>query len=380
VLRGLKGGAFGISLFSPASLEQLSQWRREIDSVCDEFVGWAPRRPKPMALRAVDLFGTLPVNVAADVCEPARCAIDERARRGDVDLFVFDFVHASVLRPARLDVPSICFTHNIEAEIFERHARTAKNPLLRRVWRAQHAKMVRYESQALRTYDKVIAVSQRDALHIATTYGVREPEAIPTGVDLDYFCWRAPVASAAGSPPKVVYVASMDSAANIDAVEFFVERVWPLVLAERPDAVFRAVGRSPPARLLALSRRQPGIEFTGSVPDVRPYLHGAHLCVIPLQVGGGTRIKAYEAMAAGCPVVSTSIGIEGLDLDPGKHYLEADEASTMAAAVLRLLADDVLRSALSSQARAFVEGHFGHRVAAQAFESICLRTLQLAAG
>jgi glycosyltransferase involved in cell wall biosynthesis len=375
VLRVLKGGEFEIRLLSPATTAECERWSSEIESVSDQFVRWEPRPPRPRPLRALDLFGQLPVNVAADVCEHARREVEAQARRGDVDLFVFDFVHASVLRPDRLPVPSICFTHNVEAEIFGRHARAATGPLRRWLWSAQHAKMVRFEQEALRRYDKVIAVSDRDAEHFEKAYGLREPEAIPTGVDLDYFGWSAPLEAHDGRPPTIIYVASMDSAANRDAVEFFVRQVWPLVRASRPEARFLAVGRNPPARLTALARSHPGVEFTGSVPDVRPFLHEAQACVIPLLVGGGTRIKAYEAMAAGCPVVSTRVGIEGLELEPGQHYLEADEPREMAAAVLRLLDEPALGRSLSERARAFVEQRFGHRVAGQVFESICLRTL-----
>jgi polysaccharide biosynthesis protein PslH len=109
---------------------------------------------------------------------------------------------------------------------------------------------------------------------------------------------------------------------------------------------------------------------------VRPQVRDAHVSVIPLQVGGGTRIKAFEAMAMGCPVVSTALGVEGLDVEPGRHYLRADGAQDIAAAIVRLLAEPALRLGLSRQARELVEQRFGHRVAALAFEQICLRALQ----
>ena len=375
ILRGLKGGEFDITLLSPGSPEQTQQWRSELDSLCDRFIAWAPAAPKPRLRRGFDLFADVPVNVAADRSAPALAAVQGLAERGDVDVMVFDFVHASVLKPPRVPCKTVCFTHNVEAEIFARHAAQARDPARRWLWTSQHAKMVAFEGQALRNYDKVIAVSQRDAEHFGRAYAVRGAEAIPTGVDLEFFAYQTPPAIGANSPPTVVFTGSMDSAANIDGVQFFLSQVWPRVLAGVPQARFVVIGRHPPAALQALARRTANVEFTGFVDDVRPHIRASHVSVIPLLVGGGTRIKAFEAMAMGSPVVSTALGIEGLGVQAGEHYLEQDSAEGFADAVLHLLRNSAERQALSARARAFVEERFSHRVAARVFESICLRTL-----
>ena len=375
ILRGLKGGAFRVRLLAPATAAQCAQWRTEIDSVCDEFVPWLPQTARPKALRAFDLLGALPVNVAADVSASARAAVQAQVQRADVNLMVFDFVHASVLRPGRLPMRSVCFTHNVEAEIFARHAATAKGRLRRWMWRSQHAKLREFEGEALRQYDKVVAVSERDADHFRCAYGVKDAEAIPTGVDLDFFKWALPLAVGPEHPPTVVFIGSMDYAPNIDAIDFFLRDVWPQVLAEVGNAVFRVVGRNPPASLVALARRSARVEFTGFVDDVRPFVHAAQASVIPLQVGGGTRIKVFEAMAMGCPVVSTTLGVEGLAVEPDVHYLRHDSAAGMARALAQLLSDADARDGLSRRARALVESRFGHRIAAQVFEDICQRAL-----
>jgi len=118
------------------------------------------------------------------------------------------------------------------------------------------------------------------------------------------------------------------------------DEVWPDISRARPRARCVIVGRSPPQALVERARvRKLNLEFTGFVDDVRPFVHNAHVCVIPLRVGGGTRIKVYEAMAMGCPVVSTRIGVEGLPVEPDRHFLQADSADAMAAAVLALLDD-----------------------------------------
>ena len=168
----------------------------------------------------------------------------------------------------------------------------------------------------------------------------------------------------------------MDWEANIDGVTHFLDDVWPLILREMPQARFVVVGRRPPASLVARAQGLSGVSFTGFVDDVRPYVHAAHAFIIPLRVGGGTRIKAFEAMALGCPVVSTSIGIEGLDVTPDRHYLLRDAATDQADAVLTLLRDAALRERVSREARACVEARYGHRVAAEVFERICLQAVE----
>jgi polysaccharide biosynthesis protein PslH len=377
ILRGLKGGAFELVLVSPATEPQAAQWQGDIRSACDEFVAWRPGTAKPPWMRAFDLLGGLPVNVAADRTLAGMAAVGQLLQRNDIDLVVFDFVHSAVLKPTDVRQPCVCFTHNVEAEIFQRHARQAPNLLHRWLWRSQHRKMTRFEGHALRRFQRVIAVSERDAKAFKDEYGVADAQAIPTGVDLDFFSWRCPPTPDAPHPPRVVFTGSMDWQANIDGVQFFLDEVWPRVLAARPDAHFVVVGRNPPPSLVAAARRQRQVEFTGFVDDVRPYAQAAQAFVIPLRVGGGTRIKAFEAMAMGCPVVSTRIGMEGLDAQPGTHFLQHDAPEAMAEAVAQLLGDAELRDRLSRNARALVEARFGHREAARVFEDICRRTLGL---
>jgi glycosyltransferase involved in cell wall biosynthesis len=376
MLRGMKGGSFELVLAAPASPAQCARWSEELDAVCDEFVPWEPAPPRARWARAFDLLDSLPVNVVADRTAAGRQAVRALSDRGDIDLFVFDFVHAAVLAPATMRSQSVCFTHNVEAEIFQRHAEQARDPLRRLLWRSQHAKMRLFEATALGRFQKVIAVSERDARRFASDYGVQAPEAIPTGVDLDFFSWQLPPAVDVDHPPTVVFTGSMNWDANIDGIQWFIREVWPIVRSRCPQARLLVVGRDPPARLRSVGG--PEVDFTGFVDDVRPYVHRAHAFVIPLLVGGGTRIKAFEAMAMGCPVVSTAVGTEGLGAEAGRHYLEADEPAAMAEALCGVIESPIARERLSREARGLVEQHFGHRAAAQVFEDICRRTLKAA--
>lgn len=371
ILRGLKeSGRFDITLLSPASAEQQQAWQGELDRLCHRFLRWAPAAPRPRWQRAPDLLSALPINVASDRTPAAQAAVAAALAAERFDVVVFDFVHAAVLRPDGLQGATVCFTHNVEAEIFERHAKTAGSAALRWLWRSQAAKMRRFEREALARFTRVVTVSERDARMFEKHDGLQTARAIPTGVDLDFFSWQAP----AGGAPVVVFTGSMDWEANVDGIRFYIEEVWPRVRAQVPNAQLRVVGKNPPASLV--QRQVPGATFTGFVDDVRDHVRDAQAFVIPLRVGGGTRIKAFEAMAMGLPVVSTTIGIEGLDVDHGTHFLRADGAEALADATLRLLADDALRLKLSRAARSLVEDRFGHRVAADVFGAILLEAWQ----
>lgn len=366
ILRGLKeSGRFDITLLSPATQQQQRDWQGELDRQCHRFIGWAPSASRPRWQRAPDLLSPLPINVVADRTPAAVAAVERLLAAETFDVVVFDFVHAAVLRPAHLKGATVCFTHNVEAEIFERHAKTAASAPLRWLWASQAAKMRRFEREALARFTRVVAVSERDAKKFAAD-GLATARAIPTGVDLDFFSWQAP----AGGAPVVVFTGSMDWEANVDGIRFYIEDVWPRVRAQVPNAQLRVVGKNPPPALV--QRQVPGVSFTGFVDDVRDHARDAQAFVIPLRVGGGTRIKAFEAMAMGLPVVSTSIGIEGLDVYHGTHFLRADGADELASATCRLIADGALRLKLSRAARGLVEDRFGHRVAADVFGRILL--------
>jgi glycosyltransferase involved in cell wall biosynthesis len=187
-------------------------------------------------------------------------------------------------------------------------------------------------------------------------------------VDTEYFTYVEP-----NDDKQVVFCGSMDWIANVDGLKYFFDEVWPLIREQVPDVSMKVVGRQPPSSLVRrVIARAPEWQFTGYVDDVRDHVPGCGAFVIPLRVGGGTRIKAFEAMAMGCPVVSTSVGIEGLPVEPGKHFLSADTPSDFADAVIRLLRDAELRQEMTQCARKLVETQFSFRVAAKVFEQICL--------
>ena len=368
ILRGLKGGDFHVTLLSPATEARVHQYSGELEEVCNDFRWWpAPDRGGLFPYtRMRHLASNLPIPVRTDR-HSAGVALVAEALDERPDVAVFDFAHAAVLAPTTLRCPSVMFTHNVEAEIFRRHRDVADNSLFRAIWGNQYRKMRDFEGSALRRFDVVVAVADRDVDQLRSDYAIEEPFVIPTGVDLEFFTWVAPERER-----DVVFCGSMDWMANQEAIIFFMDEVWQRIAQAVPGARMTVVGRAPPERMMGEAlQRGLNWRFTGFVDDVRPFIQGSAVSVIPLRVGGGTRLKVYEAMAMGSPVVSTSIGVEGLPVIADKHYLCVDEPAEFADAVTELLREPARRHSLSREARDFVEKNFSFQVAARAFEKAC---------
>lgn len=253
------------------------------------------------------------------------------------DLVVCDFLFPAASLPWNRKVrtqPWVLFQHNVESVIWERRA-SKQAGIARSYLTTQWRRMHDFEQKISGRFDAVLTVSEEDSATCRDLYHLTNVRGhVPTGVDLDYFtaCPRRPAAD-----PTVVFLGSMDWYANADAVRQFASETWPLVTARMPQARLVVVGRNPPEDLRALASSGRNMEVTGTVADIRPHLRGAHAMVVPLRIGGGTRLKIFEAMAAEVPVVSTHVGAEGLALENGRHILLADEPAEFADAVLQLL-------------------------------------------
>jgi len=318
---------------------------------------------------AINCFSRMPFSVAKDTNPALRRRAEQLVEQNTYDLVVCDFVQMAPTAIGLACPASLLFQHNVEAQIFERHAKTDQGLLRRRVMASEWKKMRRFEKEAGRQFDGVIAVSEQDRDIFHRDYGWKYLHVIDTAVDVDFFQpQKGP------QRDQVAFVGSMDWLPNQEGVEYFVKEIWPRVRHEHPGATFRIVGRNPSRRVESLANCE-GVEVLGTVPDVRPYLDEAAIVVTPLLVGGGTRIKIYEAMAMGKPVVSTSIGAEGLKVVDQEHILLADTTDHFVAAVNRLLASNEDRERIGRAARALVCEKFAAKVVAHQFDAICQKVV-----
>ena len=165
----------------------------------------------------------------------------------------------------------------------------------------------------------------------------------------------------------LVFLGSMDWMPNIDGMQWFTDEIWPLIRSKRPATTLAIVGRKPTPAMLALGEK-PGIKVTGTVPDVRPWLHGSKLSIVPLRIGGGTRLKIYESMAARVPVISTAVGAEGLDYRDGETIRIADSPALFADRCLDLLDDIPSMNRMAGAAWDLVANHYSWQAVTAQFE------------
>ncbi|HWP59899.1 MAG TPA: glycosyltransferase [Candidatus Acidoferrales bacterium] len=331
--------------------------------------GWALYRD---ALR--HLANPLPYVIAKYAVGDLRASLESTLARRPADLLVCDYLTPAPCVPENVGIPSLIFEHNVEAVIWDRLAEQEKNPLKRLYLRSEARKLMAFEEKTLRRFSACIAVSEQDRDFFRRRFRLREVHAVPTAVDTEFFSFSA--RNGRPAAPELVFVGSMDWVPNQDAVRYFVKEIFPAVRRRVPDSVLTVVGRNPPASIARLEREVPAVQVTGTVADVRPYLQRARAVVVPLRVGGGTRIKIFEAMASGAPVVSTSVGAEGLPLENGREILLADTPEAFASACVRVLTDHSLAQGLARRARALVEAKFSWEEAGRAFEQICLDTVR----
>jgi len=302
-----------------------------------------------------------------------RREIIERANNGTVDVVICDFLAPAINVPRSLSCPAILFQHNVEAMIWKRHFEVQSNPLKKSYLRRQWRKMEKFEKEMCQRFDSVIAVSAEDRDQMRKEYSVKAVFDVPTGVDTEFF---TPFGKEDTEPHNVVFTGSMDWLPNEDAIRYYTDQILPIIRRSIPDATLTVVGRNPYPGLLELSKRDPSIVVTGRVEDVRPFMERAAAYVVPLRIGGGTRLKIFEAMAMEKAIVSTSVGAEGLPVTNGKELRIADTPETFAAAVLDLLVNPQSAKQIGQQAGQVVRERFGWNGVAKRFAEICEATIR----
>ena len=256
--------------------------------------------------------------------------------------------------PGGLDLPVLLNKHDIKSVVYRRYLGYERNPLKQAYGWMEYWKLRRWEDQACRSVTGVLACSQLDReLLVSSCPGV-PIEVVPNVIEVDGY-----IAGEGDDGRSVLYVGAMDWLPNQDAVDFFASRVLPLLRRLVPGVRFVVAGRAPGDAFRKRFAGLSDVEFTGWVPDMRAVIARAAICVVPLRIGSGTRLKILEAAAMGKPVVSTGIGAEGLEFANGREILLADEPQKFAAAVAALLRDKAQRRALGESARRSVEKSYG---------------------
>jgi glycosyltransferase involved in cell wall biosynthesis len=311
-----------------------------------------------------NLFSSLPVHVTRPRSEQMRRTVAELMKKENFDAMVCDFLTPCISVPELSKW--VLFQHNVETMIWRRHAEAATDPLRRWYYQMQADRLFAYEKEVCQTVRHVIAVSEADAVMMSRMMQAPRVSHVPTGVDIEYFTPRE------NRQPEtdLVFVGSMDWAPNVDGMLMFSREMLPLIRKKKPDCSVAIVGRDPVASIRALGESDPLIRVLGTVPDVRPHLWNSKVSIVPLRIGGGTRLKIYESQAARVPVVSTTIGAEGLFNQPGKNIHIADAPEEFAARCVELLNSEAQRQHMAHDAWTAVKDRFSWEQVAREFEAI----------
>lgn len=294
-----------------------------------------------------------------------------RAVRATISTLAPDVVVASTLDiaayvPSDVAIPTVLDEHNCEYAVLMRHAKRVSSTLRRIRATVGWKKFARWEARLCRRFDSVVTVSDCDKRHLLEVApDLRPITVIPNGVDTDHF---TPM-DHAPDPNMLVYNGALTYGANLDAVRYFASDIHPLLANSLPQAKLLVTGRTAGVDMRGIADC-PGIEMTGYVDDIRDVLRKSAACIVPLREGGGSRLKILEAMAAGVPVVSTSMGAEGIDAEHGTHLLVADDPSEFAEAIVSVLADDTLAESLIRNARELVEARYSWSAIGERFVQV----------
>ena len=339
--------------------------RAQLETVCASARSipertWVPRRAETIA----SLWHSEPTSIRATWNPAFAALLRERAAAVRPDLLIAFQYAAAAYAHLVADVPRVLEELEVTV-LFEQFARE-RNPGRRlRAYLTWH-KHRSYLLRLLRNFDACTVVSEREQAQVRRFAPHGMPIAvIPNGADVDG-CrgpWGEP------KPDMLIYAGALTYDANLDAVVYFLSTILPLLRKSRPNVQLRVTGKADAAQRDLLSAFD-GVEFTGYVPDIRPVVARAWAEVVPLRKGGGTRLKVLEALALGTPVVSTSKGVEGLNLEDGQHILIGDTPGAFAAATIRLLSQPDLRARLSAAGRDVVRAHYDWRTIGQQLNAV----------
>lgn len=283
-----------------------------------------------------------------------REAMDRLARRVGPHVIHVDTISLLNDLPRVPDAAWVINHHNVESHVLERRAAADRG--VRRWYLAREGrKLLQLEKAVCPRSSMNLVVSDLDARRLLERVGSIPFTVVPNGVDTSYF---TPTDGADDNRSGLVFVGGFDWHPNRDAVDFFIREIWPKLERRGGNRTFTVIGRSPPQELQRAATRDSSIKVTGFVPDIRPLVRQARIYVCPIREGGGTRLKILDALAMAMPLVATRVAVEGLDLIPDKHFLEASTAADFANAIERLDSDPALRQRLGEAGRQFVASRY----------------------
>jgi glycosyltransferase involved in cell wall biosynthesis len=320
---------------------------------------------------ACNVLSPLPYAVAAHNSPAVRRAVGELAAQEPVDLWQFEWCAYADAAPA--ETPRIVMAHNVESLIWQRFHENEGFALRRWFYWQQWRKFERFERRIFAGVTRVVTVSPDDARLVRDRFEVDHVDIVENGIDRGFF----ERVEGRRDPKRILFLGSLEWRPNLDAVGLLLDRIFPAVLSQIPDAQLVIVGRRPPEKLVRRIKQLPNVALHADVDDVRPFLGDCGVMAVPLCIGGGSRLKILEALAGGMPVVASRVGAEGLELTPGEDLLMVERAENLADALVQSIRrpDEARRTA--ERGRRLVLERYDWDVLAGKLEAVwwnCLRS------
>lgn len=304
------------------------------------------------------IFSTQPFHCSTCSSDDVRRVVESELAGGGYDLIYCHFIYAIQYLPAKCELPVVVDQQNVDRDYWDRKAEHSRGALkLACLWNKR--KVMRYESTHLEHIAAYVSVCDEDRERTKSyaAHKVRQFLVAPNGVNTARYTPREPCVPGLTNHVRLAFMGSFDMDFNVDAAERLAGPILREIRYRLPcsEVSLCLIGRNPPSRLRQLSKTYGGIEVTGTVDDVGPWLKQADIFVVPLRFGAGTKLKVLEAMASGLPVVGSTLALQGIDGESGSHFLLADEDSEIAKAVCELVTSPPRMKALGHNARRLVE-------------------------
>jgi glycosyltransferase involved in cell wall biosynthesis len=315
---------------------------------------------------AANMLSPLPYSAATHDTPRMRQAVRRYAAENVVDLWQFEWTPYLAALNGYPTAKKVLIAHNVDSLIWQRYFETEQSRLKRWYIKQQWRKFQRYEREAFAGATRIVAVSSEDAELVRNFFQCPHVDVVENGIDRSYFESVVPC----HDPRRILFLGALDWRPNLDAVRLLLHRVLPAVRALEPEVRLDIVGRNPPPWLAERVAGQRGIALHANVPDVRPYLAGSGMMAVPLRIGGGSRLKILEALAAGLPVISTQVGAEGLRLAADQHLTIVADIEDMARAVVTCIRHPERAAAQADAGRAHVLAEYHWDVLAGRLEAV----------
>ena len=312
------------------------------------------------------LFKITPLSVNMFKSKKMHEAIERITRKTKFQAVHFDTISMAEYLEDFGNVPKVMNHHGVESFMIKRRVENEPNILYKLYLMVEGYKLEKYEKRYCARFDKNLAVSGLDKKLLKDITGVGNIEVIENGVDIDYFSPSENVEK----NKVIIFAGRLDQYSNRESILYFCSKIWPLIKKKHPDVRFTIIGNNPPAKLAEIAENDRNIELLGYVDDVRPFFANAMISVCPIKDGGGTRIKILDALAMGMPIVSTSIGCEGIDVTPGEDVLIADTPEDFADKVDRIITDIGIRRSMSKNARKTAEDNYSWKAISEKLDRL----------